>query len=121
MTLSKKTQRLAIVTGSSVVALVPTVALAADTTQDAVDAVQPASAATGDLQSNIKNIINAMLLVIGIVAVIMLIVGGFRYVISNGNEKAVTGAKDTILYAIIGIVVALLSFAIVNFVLGQFS
>ncbi len=120
MTSSQKAKSLAIITGSSVVALLPTVAHA-ETTQSAVDSVQPASAASGDLQSNIKNIINAMLLVIGIVAVIMLIVGGFRYVLSNGNEKAVTGAKDTILYAIIGIVVALLSFAIVNFVLGQFT
>ena len=49
----------------------------------------------------------------------MLIIGGFRYVFSQGNEKAVSGAKDTILYSIIGIVVALLAFAIVNFVLNS--
>ena len=51
----------------------------------------------------------------------MLIIGGFRYVFSQGNEKAVTGAKDTILYAIIGLVIAILSYAIVNFVLGGLS
>ena len=63
-------------------------------------------------------IINAALFVIGAVAVLMLIYGGIRYTISAGDSKAVTDAKNTILYAIIGIVVALLAYAIVNFVLG---
>jgi hypothetical protein len=47
----------------------------------------------------------------------MLIYGGIRYTISAGDSKAVTDAKNTILYAIIGIIVALLAYAIVNFVL----
>jgi magnesium-transporting ATPase (P-type) len=118
---SDKLKKLVIVSGGTTVALLPVAAHADESIQGAVDSVQPANAATGSLQTNIKNIINVMLILIGIVAVIMLIVGGFRYVLSNGNEKAVSGAKDTILYAVIGIVVALLSFAIVNFVLGQFT
>ena len=73
---------------------------------------------TGDLTDQIAIIVNLLIFSIGMVAVIMLIIGGFRYVFSQGNEKAVTGAKDTILYAIIGLVIAILSFAIVNFVLG---
>ncbi|MCX6805002.1 MAG: hypothetical protein NT111_03230 [Patescibacteria group bacterium] len=73
---------------------------------------------TGDLEGQIATIVNLLIFSIGMVAVIMLIIGGFRYVFSQGNEKAVTGAKDTILYAIIGLVIAILSFAIVNFVLG---
>lgn len=121
MTVSKKIEKLAIVTGATSLSFVPLVAHADATVQDAVNSVQPPSAATGNLTTNITNIINVMLLLIGIVAVIMLIIGGFRYVLSNGNEKAITGAKDTILYAIIGIVVALLSFAIVNFVLSRFQ
>ncbi len=85
-----------------------------------------ATAAQGSLSGTqltdqVKNITNTLLIVIGVVAVIMLIVGGFRYVFSQGDEKQVKGAKDTILFSIIGIVVALLAFAIVNFVLGQFS
>ena len=63
-------------------------------------------------------ITDAALYVIGAVSVLMLIYGGIRYTISGGNEKDVTAAKNTILYAIIGIIVALLAFAIVNFVLG---
>ena len=49
----------------------------------------------------------------------MIIVGGLRYVVSGGNTASVTAAKNTILYAIVGIVVALLAYAIINFVLGS--
>lgn len=67
-----------------------------------------------------KNIINAMIFVIGIIAVIMIVVGGVRYVVSNGESAQVKAAKDTVTYAVIGLVVAILAFAIVNFVIDQF-
>jgi multisubunit Na+/H+ antiporter MnhB subunit len=63
-------------------------------------------------------IVNIFLFVIGAIAVIMLIYGGIRYTISGGDSKNVTAAKDTILYAVVGIVVAILAYAIVNFVIG---
>ncbi len=68
-----------------------------------------------------KTVANIMLFIVGAVAVIMLIIGGIRYVISNGDSTAISGAKNTILYAIIGIVVAFLAFAAVNFVTGQLT
>ena len=68
-----------------------------------------------------RTITNVMLFIIGAISVIMLIIGGIRYTVSGGDSAAVTGAKNTILYAIVGIVVALLAFAIVNFVLTQFA
>ena len=52
------------------------------------------------------------------IAVIMLIWGGIRYVVSGGDAKKVTDAKNTVLYAIIGLIVAFLAFAIVNFVVN---
>ena len=64
-----------------------------------------------------KVIVNILLFLVGAVAVIMLILGGIRYVISGGDQNQVTSAKNTILYAVIGIVVALLAYAIVNFVI----
>lgn len=76
--------------------------------------------AGGTLDGFMKNIVNVLLFVIGAVAVIMIVIGGLRYVMSNGESSAITGAKNTILYAVIGLVVALLAYAIVNFVLGQF-
>lgn len=66
-----------------------------------------------------QTIVNVLLFIIGAVAVIMLIIGGIRYVVSGGDQAQVTGAKNTILYAIIGIVVAVLAYAVVNFVLGS--
>lgn len=115
-----KAKQFAIISGGSATSLLPLTAHAATEADEGAQAAQP-TGTSSDLQSQVRNITNTMLLVIGIVAVIMLIVGGFRYVLSNGNEKAVGAAKDTILFAIIGIVVALLSYAIVNFVLGRFS
>ena len=64
-------------------------------------------------------IVNIILYVVGIVSVIMLIYGGLRYVLSGGDSKKVTDAKNTILYAIIGLIISILSFAIVNFVLNN--
>ena len=49
----------------------------------------------------------------------MLIYGGMRYVMSQGDAGAVNNAKNTILYAIVGLVVAILAYAIVNFVLSS--
>ncbi|HSW81722.1 MAG TPA: hypothetical protein VLG40_04990 [Candidatus Saccharimonas sp.] len=66
-------------------------------------------------------ITNILLFVIGAIAVVMLIVGGVRYVVSNGDQNAVTGAKNTILYAIIGIIIAFLAYAAVNFITGQLT
>jgi hypothetical protein len=66
----------------------------------------------------ITTITNVLLFVIGALAVIMIIVGGLRYVVSGGNATAVSAAKNTILYAIVGLIVAFLAFAAVNFVLG---
>jgi hypothetical protein len=65
----------------------------------------------------ITTVINTMLYIIGAVSVIMLIYGGIRYTTSGGNANSVTAAKNTILYAIIGLVVAIFAYAIVNWVL----
>jgi len=73
------------------------------------------------LQDGIKNIVNVLLFILGAIAVIMIIIGGIRYTTSNGDASATKGAKDTILYAVVGLVVAILAYAIVNFVLGAFS
>ncbi|MGK2896506.1 MAG: hypothetical protein ACSLEY_02820 [Candidatus Saccharimonadales bacterium] len=71
-----------------------------------------------DVDGFIKNLIRILLWAIGIISVIMIIVGGLLYVLSSGNPSNTKKAKDTILYAVIGLVVALLSYTIVNYVLG---
>ncbi|MBR2543636.1 hypothetical protein IKF03_03550 [Candidatus Saccharibacteria bacterium] len=65
-----------------------------------------------------RQVTNTILYIVGIVAVIMLIVGGIKYVISGGDSKKVTDAKNTVLYAIIGMVIAFFAYSIVNFVIS---
>lgn len=67
-----------------------------------------------------RTITNVLLFLIGAISVIMLIIGGIKYTVSGGDSSAVTSAKNTILYAIVGIIVAILAFAIVNFVIDSF-
>jgi uncharacterized membrane protein len=69
-----------------------------------------------DLNTVVQTVINTMLFVIGILSVIMLIVGGIRYVVSGGNQSSVEAARNTILYAIVGLVIAFVSWGVVNFV-----
>ena len=71
------------------------------------------------LDTTVKNIINGVLYVVGILAVVMVIIGGVKYTTSGGDSAAVTSAKNTILYGIIGLVIAILAYAIVNFVIGK--
>ncbi len=68
-----------------------------------------------------RTITNALLFLIGAISVIMLVYGGFRYATSGGNQESVNAAKNTILYAIVGLVVAILGFAIVQWVVGALN
>lgn len=68
----------------------------------------------------VTDVVNTMIYVTGILAVIFIIIGGIRYIVSQGDEKSIKSAKDTIMYAIIGLLLAILAFAIVNFVLKPF-
>lgn len=68
-----------------------------------------------------KTITNVLLFVIGAISVIMLVIGGIRYTVSGGDSTQVQGAKNTILYAIVGIIVAILAYAVVNFVISSFA
>ena len=111
------------------VSLAPS-ALAANCMSGGVDITSGKDCAKGTgVQENLftgtdplfQTVTNVLLFLIGAVSVIMLIVGGLRYVLSNGDSSAVTSAKNTILYAVIGIIVALLAYAIVNFVVGSFT
>lgn len=72
---------------------------------------------TGGLDAAIKNIINIFSILVGTIAVIMIMVSGAKYINSGGDSGKVKSAKDTLIYAIIGIVIVALSQFIVQFVL----
>ncbi len=69
----------------------------------------------------IATIINLFSLVVGVISVIMIIIGGLKYITSGGDSGNVTGAKNTILYAVIGLVVVALAQVIVRFVIEQIT
>ena len=64
----------------------------------------------------VQSAVNILLWVIGILAVIMIIWSGFRYIWSNGDSSKITNAKNTLIYSIVGLVIAIMAYAIVNFV-----
>jgi len=75
--------------------------------------------AGGGIDTLLKNIINVFSIVVGLVAVIMIIVGGFRYIVSGGESSSVSGAKNAILFAIVGLVIVAIAQLIVHFVLAK--
>jgi len=76
---------------------------------------------TNNVQTLLTNIINWFSIIVGVIAVIMIIVGGLKYITSGGESGKVSSAKTTIIYALIGLVVVALAQLIVHFVLGQAS
>ena len=72
-----------------------------------------------DLDTTVINIINAIIGVLGLICVIVIIIGGVGYMTSSGDSNRVKKAKDTILYGIIGLIICVLAFAIVNFVIAN--
>ncbi len=74
----------------------------------------------GTADSNtVESILGFVFIAAGSISVIMIAIGGFKYVTSLGEGQAVAKAKDTILYAVIGLAVSMLAFAIVQFVVGR--
>lgn len=80
--------------------------------------ISAATGGEGSIRTLVLKIINFFLEFLGILAVIMVIYGGVTYVTAAGNDEAIGNAKKIILYSLVGIIVILLSFAIVNTVLG---
>ena len=91
---------------------------AKNSTAGAEGMVQNANLTDGSL---VKKIIDFMLWLVVIIAVIMIIVGGIKYATSAGDSNKVTSAKNTIIYAALGLVVAIFAWAIVNWVTTLFT
>lgn len=79
------------------------------------------SATNDDVNKLTQNVVGTLIFAVGVISVIMIIVGGIRYALSNGDSARIASAKNTVLYAVIGLILSLLAFAIVNFVVGRFS
>lgn len=84
------------------------------------ECVHSQSGQGADIGPIFGTITNVLLFLLGAVSVIMLVIGGFRYVISGGDSNQLQGAKNTILYAVVGLVVAIMAYAITDFVIDLF-
>ena len=82
-----------------------------------LDAARTDEMSTKPIGTTIGEVVNIFLYFVGAVAVIVVIWGGFQYITSSGDSQKATTAKNTIMYAVIGLVVAIFAYAIVNFVL----
>lgn len=94
-------------------------AVAIDVVNDSCSGVNNAvcDAQDDDVYDLIGNIISVLLFIIGVIAVIMIVISGLKYVTSNGDTNQVTSAKNTILYSVIGLIVAIMAYGIVEFVI----
>ena len=72
-----------------------------------------------DLTGSVTAILSAIIAALGLVAVVVMIIGGYNYMTSSGDAGKVEKAKKTILYGLIGLIVCALAFVIVNFVIGS--
>lgn len=66
----------------------------------------------------LASIVNILTLVIGAISVIMIIVAGFKYITSGGDSNNVASAKNTLVYAVVGLIIVVLAQAITRFVIG---
>lgn len=71
------------------------------------------------LSNTLKNATNTVLFIAGALAVIMIIYGSIRFMTAHGNEKQVESARLIVTYSVIGLIIAILAYALVNFVLSN--
>lgn len=76
---------------------------------------------TNDISNTIRNAINLFSAIVGIIAVVVILIAGFQYISSAGDSGKVSTAKSTLTYAIVGLIIAALSQALVQFVLKKTS
>lgn len=88
-------------------------------TSPTTDCANAADGTEDKVNTLITQIINVFSVIVGIVAVIMIIWGGLKYITSGGDSGNVTGAKNTILYAIVGLIIVALAQFVVRFVLSK--
>lgn len=99
----------------------PVYADSRDEARSGADMANGGGSAKQDLPDIVTTIINVMLFIAGALAVIMIIYGGIRYITAHGDEKQVKVAKDTIVYSVAGLIIAILAYALVTFIFGRFK
>lgn len=122
-------KRFKLLTATFAVAMIGLFVLAPVASVGALDPLAGVCEGNADTQvcqnqdENAENLIititNTLLFIIGALAVVMIIFSGIQYVTSTGDAGKVTKAKNTLMYSVVGLVVAFIAFALVNWVLGE--
>mgnify|MGYP000040953659 FL=1 len=99
----------------------PVYADSKDEVQNGANMANGGGGSNQNLPDIITTIINVMLFIAGALAVIMIIYGGIRYITAHGDEKQVKVAKDTIVYSVTGLIIAILAYALVTFIFNAFK
>lgn len=91
---------------------------------DAKSEIRGGASSTGvntsaTVESGLKQVVSALMFIIGAISVIVIIIAGIMFTVSAGDPGRAKKAKDTILYAVVGLVVAILGYAIVAFVVDN--
>lgn len=105
----------------TILSLAPAAALAAPAAPAPTIKINVPKTGPSDVNTIIAGIVNVLIAVAGFASLIVIIVAGIMLATSAGNPETAKKAKDAILYAVVGLIIALLAFAIVNFVLGTFT
>lgn len=123
--ISKKISALLVVPAAAVGSGLAAASVGAQASKQIQEGINAVGGRTDNASLNVTStvlaVVNWLLFAVGVIAVIMLIWGGIKYATSSGDSNKVTSAKNTIMYAIIGLAVAVLAFAIVNFVVSQLT
>lgn len=105
--------------GTFALAPVASVYAATSPTDDACAAIDCDDPNGLDISGVVKTIIQILSIVIGIAAVIMIMISGFKYITAGGDSAKITSAKNTIVYAIVGLIIVVLAQFIVQYVIGK--
>jgi TRAP-type C4-dicarboxylate transport system permease small subunit len=71
------------------------------------------------LSSKIQIVVQIVIVTMGAISVLIIVIAGFQYVMSSGDPQKIAKAKDAIIYAVIGLVIAIFAFTIVGFIAGR--
>jgi TRAP-type C4-dicarboxylate transport system permease small subunit len=120
--MSKKLLSLAVVLGLISILVLPVMANAQDFLATGLESFEACTELpTSNLQATVANILNAALGLLGLVAVVIILIGGFKWMTAMGNEENVKKARQLIIQGVIGLIIIVLAFSIAQFVLNAIT
>lgn len=99
---------------------IDTNATSIDDAKNSMEKIKNSADSGKDVPATVTIVINTMLYIVGILAVAMIVFSGIRYITAHGDKQQVDSAKNTLIYSVVGLVISIVAYSIVNFVLARF-